>query len=93
MEITEILQILGNSNGTEVHGRPEVIVFMYTSMCTSIVFLTEKTFRINIEITIGFRHRFVWPKLYYLGRAINTGYEIQTNDCFKLPITKNLRFN
>ena len=36
----------------------------------------KKTFQINIEITSGLRHRFVWPKLYYLGRAINTGYEV-----------------
>ena len=36
----------------------------------------EKTFRINIGIRNGLRHRFVWPKLYYLGRAINTGYEV-----------------
>ena len=39
-----------------------------------------------MEITSGLRHMFVWPKLYDLGRAINTGYEIQTNDCFKLTI-------
>ena len=43
----------------------------------------KNNFRINIEITRGLRPKFVWPKLYYLGRAINTGYEIQTNDCFK----------
>ena len=32
------LPVLYNSNRTQVHGRPAVIV--YTSMCTSIVFLT-----------------------------------------------------
>ena len=34
----------------------------------------------NIEITSGLRYRFVWTKLYYVGPAINTCYEIQTND-------------
>ena len=72
VEITEKLQILRNSNRTQVHGRPVVIV--YTSMCTSIVLLTwKKKIQINIEIPSELRHRFVWPKLYYLVRAINTG--------------------
>ena len=39
-EITEKLQILRNSNRTQVHGRPPVIV--YTWMCTSIVLLILK---------------------------------------------------
>ena len=77
VEITEKLQTVRNSR-TQVHGRPAVIVY-YTSMCTSIVLLTWKNLRVNIEITSGLRHKFVWPKLYNLGRAINTGYEIQTN--------------
>ena len=49
---------------THVHGRPAVIV--YTSMCTSIVLYTWKTFIENIEITIKFRHRFAWSKLHSL---------------------------
>ena len=62
-EITEKSQILRKGIRTHVHGRPVVIV--YTSMCTFIVLLTWKTFRINIEITSGLRHRFAWPKLYF----------------------------
>ena len=63
-----------------MHGRREVIV--YTSMCTSIVLLTWKNFHINIEITIKPIKSQVCMAETVLSRAINTGFEIQTNDCF-----------
>ena len=48
----------------------------------------KKTFRINIEITSGLSHGFVWSKLYFLGSAINTGYSNQR--LFKLPISMRI---
>ena len=72
MEITEKIQILRNSNRTQVHGRPAVIV--YTSMCTSIVLLTEK------KTSEHRNHKRIKTQVCMaetvLSRAINIGYGI-----------------
>ena len=66
-----------------MHG--QLVVIVYTSMCTSIVLLT---FQINIELN----HKRVCMAETVLstGHAINTCYEIQTHD-YQLNV--NLRFN
>ena len=56
--------------------------YKYIPQCVHPLFSwPEKTFWINIEITNVLKHVCMTETVLSLGRAIYTGYEIQTNDC------------